>query len=211
MRIARSWRALRLGVWLAVPGVAMSQEGALPAPDVSRLAVRRDSLVAIAATGRVGWMRTSLRRTPQGGWRWAETIDVDDAVSLTTLVVTDAQLGWRQLLQTGDVWDRSVASQRDTADGALPELNLVPMLVVATPWRAGLTGAWRVVDAASGSVVTLAVACEGFEPAGAAGPAAWRVVVTRGATRTRYRVSAEAPWRMLGVATDGLPFRFSLP
>lgn len=212
MGVARAMRALRV---VAVVGLAVrpaaAQSAGLPAPDLTRLTARRDSLVAISATGRVGWMHTSLRRRADGGWRWTETLDVEDAVSLTTMVQADAQLGWRRLLQTGDVWDRTITVQRDTTDGTVPELNVVPLLVMATPWRAGLSGTWRVADAAAGRDVTLSVTCEGLDAAGPSGPAAWRVLVTRGSARTRYRVAAEAPWSLLGVATDGLPFRFSAP
>ncbi|MCE2942383.1 MAG: hypothetical protein ACK53A_09915 [Gemmatimonadota bacterium] len=232
-----AWGRLAWGQLLASAGFAASAFGQapLPAPDLARLAQRRDSLVAITSSGRVGWWRMSRAPTDDGGVRYVETMRVADDVDLTTLLVTDASLALRQLRQTGEAWEQSVLVTLDVRDGRLtgmatsagsragalvprdatapaaPDLNAVPLLVIATPWRDGAAGQWRVMDAVTGGDVTLAVSVEGFEPASATDPAAWRVAVRRDAATTRYRVSAEAPWRLLGIATEGMPFHFTLP
>lgn len=229
-------QALWMGL-LCVAGAAQAQVppvDGLAAPMRARLTAQRDSLVAIGGGARVGWLR--MVRTPlaDGGLRYVETIQVEDAVELLTAVTADSGLVLRRLVQSGEAWDQSLAVAlqvegerlrgsatrpgrpatlvtRDDPRPTRPELTLVPVLVAATPWSPGQAGTWRVHDAAAGADVTVAVAVEAFEPASPAGPAAWRILVRTGTAVTRYRVTADAPWRIVSIATEGMPFRFSAP
>jgi hypothetical protein len=226
--------ALAIACCLA-PAASAAQPRPLPPIDGTRLGARRDSLVALATTGAVGWWRMSRSPEAAGGWRAVEVLAVEDIADLTTLVVTDSALALRRLRQTGEAWDQPVLVALDVRDGRLtgqatrvggrgatlhtvdtpvaplPDLNAVPLLVLATPWGAGMAGSWRVLDGATGTEVVLAVQVEGLEPATTASPAAWRIAIRRDGVATRYRVSSQPPWRMLGVATDGAPFRLVLP
>lgn len=188
--------ALAIAPW---PGGAIGAQG-LPAPDRARVQPRRDSLVAMAPSGAVGWMRLVTSIGADGSLRLAETIDVADQVERETLLVADTMFRTRRLFQTGEVYGRPVAVAAGAGD--VPDVQAVALLLVATPWAAGAAGAWRLHDAASGGTVTLPVRVEGREAAG------WRVAVTREGIVSRYVVSAAPPWRIVAVATDGVPFRF---
>lgn len=236
----RGWRGrwVVLFGWLAPVALgaqAPAGAGGLPAVAPERLGARRDSLVARAATGIVGWWRMTRAPEAAGGWRYVESLVVDDVADLTTLLVTDSALAIRRLRQTGEAWDQPVAVSIDrhgdqvtgqatrsggrgivlqaveAAAPGVPDLNAVPLLVVGTPWSAGASGQWRVHDAAAGRDVVLAVQVESLEAARGGLPDVWRVAVRRDGIATRYRVAAQAPWRLLGIATDGAPFALVAP
>lgn len=244
-RGSRAGGAAALGWWTArvawsvlaagVVRTAAAQGPSLPPPERARLSPRRDSLVALAATGVVGYLRMQRGAAADGGVRYTEALVVEDLADLTTLLVVDSAFVMRRLVQTGDAWGAEVAVSLQVDDGRLAgvatqrggriasveprrgaapshaDLNAVPLLVAATPWTATARGTWRVFDAAQGQVLSLEVAVEALEPATGGQLATWRIAVRLGETVTRYRVTAGPPYRLLSVATDGQPFRFVAP
>lgn len=196
---------------LLLARAAAAQAVPLPRPDMSRLTPRRDSLVAVAPTGVVGFLRMQRSAAAARGVRYVEVLVVEELADLTTLLTTDSVLAMRRLLQTGDAWGANVVVRVDSVAFGMPEVNAVPLLVAATPWATGVKGTWRVYQAAARREVQLDVEVEGGEPATAQRPSAWRVAVRLGTSVTRYVVTASAPYRLLSIATDGQPFRFTSP
>ncbi len=236
------WRRAALVLASALPLVAAprmlraQQDAEALVADPSRVIARRDSFVALAPTGPVGFLRAGVVRGAGGTVRYSEDVEIDDVLEAVTLVQLDSLLGPVRTQQSGTAAGAELLSDLRYGAGRVQGMAAVPAatgmrlvrvdtalapgtadlhalgaLLPAVPWREGLTGTLAVYSADAGPG-TARVAVRGREtlvtPAGTLDT--WVVRVEGAGTPSTYHVAAAPPWRLVKMQADGAPFAFVL-